>query len=80
VDKSAPDQRFGSIQAFHDDLADAYHLVYSDWAASVRRQGSVLNALLVREIGRWHEPEESGFHQPIATGRRQGAIAERTSG
>jgi SAM-dependent methyltransferase len=36
-------------EAFYDDLADDYHVVYSDWRQSVRRQGETLDRL-VREI------------------------------
>lgn len=27
------------VAHFYDDLADDYHLIYSDWDTSVRRQG-----------------------------------------
>lgn len=36
---------------FYDDLADDYHLNYADWAASVRRQGGVLDGLIQRSHG-----------------------------
>lgn len=48
---SGDDQESASVQAFYDDLADDYHLIYSDWDASVRRQGEVLNELIAREVG-----------------------------
>ena len=32
-----------SVQAFYDELAPLYHLVYEDWEATVARQGQ-----------RWH--------------------------
>lgn len=51
MDCSSEDRQYGSIQAFYDDLAEAYHLIYADWDASVRRQGTVLNDLIVREAG-----------------------------
>jgi SAM-dependent methyltransferase len=38
-----------SAARFYDDLADDYHLIYPDWAASVRRQGVALDALVGRE-------------------------------
>ncbi|MEW2154725.1 class I SAM-dependent methyltransferase [Streptomyces sp. NPDC007189] len=38
-----------STARFYDSLADDYHLIYPDWAASVRRQGVVLDALVGRE-------------------------------
>lgn len=28
-----------SVTRFYDELADGYHLIYSDWDASMRRQG-----------------------------------------
>lgn len=28
-----------SVAHFYDELADDYHLIYSDWDASIRRQG-----------------------------------------
>ncbi|MGW2643683.1 class I SAM-dependent methyltransferase [Streptomyces sp. NPDC001393] len=38
-----------STARFYDELAGDYHLIYADWAASVRRQGAGLDALLGRE-------------------------------
>lgn len=38
-------------ERFYDDLASDYHLLFADWAASVRRQGSVLNELIAEELG-----------------------------
>jgi SAM-dependent methyltransferase len=35
-----------SVQAFYDDLASRYHLVYEDWNASITRQGRALDVLL----------------------------------
>ncbi|GAA2418915.1 methyltransferase domain-containing protein [Streptomyces coeruleofuscus] len=35
-----------SVAHFYDDLADDYHLIYSDWDASIRRQGGALDALI----------------------------------
>ncbi|MFE3760390.1 class I SAM-dependent methyltransferase [Streptomyces sp. NPDC059104] len=35
-----------SVAHFYDELADDYHLIYSDWDASIRRQGDALNALI----------------------------------
>ncbi|NRR29568.1 class I SAM-dependent methyltransferase [Oxalobacteraceae bacterium] len=37
-------------QAFYDDLAPYYHLLYGDWENAVREQGAALSALL-RELG-----------------------------
>ena len=37
-----------SVQAFYDELAPLYHLVYENWEASVARQGTAL-ASLIRE-------------------------------
>ncbi|MCX5112543.1 class I SAM-dependent methyltransferase [Streptomyces sp. NBC_00378] len=34
------------VAHFYDELADDYHLIYSDWDASVRRQGGALDALI----------------------------------
>ncbi|MFC9500850.1 class I SAM-dependent methyltransferase [Streptomyces sp. NPDC056982] len=35
-----------SVAHFYDELADNYHLIYSDWDASIRRQGDALDALI----------------------------------
>ncbi|MGC5564754.1 class I SAM-dependent methyltransferase [Streptomyces sp. FR-108] len=35
-----------SVARFYDELADDYHLIYSDWDASMRRQGDSLDALI----------------------------------
>ncbi|MFD9728519.1 class I SAM-dependent methyltransferase, partial [Streptomyces sp. NPDC059072] len=35
-----------SVAHFYDELADDYHLIYSDWEASIRRQGDALDALV----------------------------------
>lgn len=43
---------------FYDDLADYYELVYSDWEASMARQGQVL-ADLLRTRG--HPPHDGAF-------------------
>jgi glycine/sarcosine N-methyltransferase len=40
-----------SVQQFYDSLAASYHLVYADWSASVRRQGSALDRILRAELG-----------------------------
>jgi glycine/sarcosine N-methyltransferase len=40
-----------SVQAFYDDLAATYDRIYPDWAASVTRQGTALDALLTAELG-----------------------------
>jgi SAM-dependent methyltransferase len=37
-----------SVQAFYDELAPLYHLVYENWEATVARQGTAL-ASLIRE-------------------------------
>ncbi|WP_329373469.1 class I SAM-dependent methyltransferase [Streptomyces sp. NBC_00669] len=37
-----------SVARFYDELADDYHLIYSDWDASIRRQGAALDALIGR--------------------------------
>ncbi|MFD7863614.1 class I SAM-dependent methyltransferase [Streptomyces sp. NPDC059783] len=34
------------VAHFYDELADDYHLIYSDWDASIRRQGDALDALI----------------------------------
>jgi glycine/sarcosine N-methyltransferase len=36
-------------EAFYDDLAADYHLIYTDWRRSVRRQGDALDRL-IREV------------------------------
>ncbi|MFF2950283.1 class I SAM-dependent methyltransferase [Kitasatospora sp. NPDC057965] len=40
-----------SVARFYDQLAEDYHLVYADWAASVTRQGASLDALLRARLG-----------------------------
>ncbi|MEV7809264.1 class I SAM-dependent methyltransferase [Streptomyces flaveolus] len=37
-----------SVAHFYDELADDYHLIYSDWDASIRRQGDALDAVIGR--------------------------------
>ncbi|MEU0698741.1 class I SAM-dependent methyltransferase [Streptomyces niveus] len=37
-----------SVAHFYDELADDYHLIYSDWDASIRRQGDALDAVINR--------------------------------
>ncbi len=39
------------VAAFYDDLAATYDRIFPDWAASSRRQGAALHALLTRELG-----------------------------
>ncbi|MFF0561645.1 class I SAM-dependent methyltransferase [Streptomyces sp. NPDC004266] len=39
-----------SVAHFYDELADDYHLIYSDWDASVRRQGDALDALIDQDL------------------------------
>ncbi len=51
MEPSAETPSAESVQAFYDDLAGAYHLIYTDWDASVRRQGAVLSDLIARELG-----------------------------
>ncbi len=41
-----------TAEAFYDELAPFYHLVYPDWEASVRRQADDLDAILRDEWGR----------------------------
>lgn len=38
-----------SVQAFYDDLAADYHLIFQDWGESVRRHGEML-ATLIRSL------------------------------
>jgi len=40
-----------SVQAFYDELAPLYHLVYEDWEASVARQGTALASLIGEHWG-----------------------------
>ena len=39
---------------FYDDLAEDYHLLFSDWRASVGRQADVLDRLIATELGPPH--------------------------
>lgn len=36
----------GSVAAFYDQLADAYHLIFADWREAVLRQGCTLDGLI----------------------------------
>ncbi|MFD3504394.1 class I SAM-dependent methyltransferase [Streptomyces sp. NPDC058678] len=38
-----------SVAHFYDALADDYHLIYSDWDASIRQQGDALDALICQD-------------------------------
>src|SRR4051812_48835926 len=38
-----------SVSHFYDELADDYHLIWPDWEATIRRQGSALHALIGKE-------------------------------
>src|SRR4051812_6471810 len=40
-----------SVTGFYDGMADAYHLLFADWDASVRRQGTILDRLISGQIG-----------------------------
>lgn len=37
------------VARFYDELSDDYHRIYSDWDASIRRQGGALHPLLGKE-------------------------------
>jgi glycine/sarcosine N-methyltransferase len=41
-----------SVTGFYDGLASEYHLLFADWDAAVRRQGDILDRLIVSELGR----------------------------
>jgi SAM-dependent methyltransferase len=38
-------------RAFYDGMAEDYHLIYPDWAASVRRQGAALDGIVRGALG-----------------------------
>nr|BFD95385.1 class I SAM-dependent methyltransferase [Kitasatospora sp. Xyl93] len=40
-----------SLGRFYDDFADDYHLLYSDWNASLAHQGAALDALIRTDLG-----------------------------
>jgi hypothetical protein len=40
-----------SVQAFYDELAPLYHLVYENWEASVAQQGKALASLIGEHWG-----------------------------
>ncbi|MGW5663936.1 class I SAM-dependent methyltransferase [Streptomyces sp. NPDC003758] len=44
-----------SVAHFYDELADYYHLIYSDWDASIRRQGDALDALIGQDCAAVHD-------------------------
>ena len=39
------------VRAFYDDLAEEYHLLFTDWPASMRFQAEVLDRLIQAELG-----------------------------
>jgi glycine/sarcosine N-methyltransferase len=39
------------VTGFYDGLAAEYHLLFADWDASVRRQGEILDRLIVGQVG-----------------------------
>jgi SAM-dependent methyltransferase len=39
------------LAAFYDRLSDDYHRIYSDWSASVQRQGEILDRIIATELG-----------------------------
>lgn len=41
-----------SIEAFYNDLADSYHLLFDDWEKSIARQASILGPILERYTGK----------------------------
>lgn len=40
-----------SVQAFYDDLAESYHLIFEDWNRSIARQGVALDRILSNRLG-----------------------------
>jgi glycine/sarcosine N-methyltransferase len=40
-----------TVTSFYDGLSDEYHLLFADWDASVRRQGEILDRLIVGRLG-----------------------------
>jgi SAM-dependent methyltransferase len=40
-----------SVRGFYDGLAAEYDLLFADWDASVRRQGEILDRLIVAQVG-----------------------------
>jgi SAM-dependent methyltransferase len=40
-----------TVEAFYDELAPFYHLVYPDWEASIERQASALHAIIGERWG-----------------------------
>jgi|SRR6476661_7046822 len=39
------------VKSFYGKLASNYHLIFEDWETSIRRQATVLGAILERECG-----------------------------
>jgi SAM-dependent methyltransferase len=54
-----------SVQAFYDELAPIYHLVYEDWEASVARQGATLASLILEH---WGEESRSVLDAAVGIG------------
>jgi SAM-dependent methyltransferase len=51
-----------SVTGFYDGLAAEYHLLFADWDASVRRQGEILDRLIVGHLG---QPGQAGPHRVL---------------
>jgi SAM-dependent methyltransferase len=45
-----------SVQAFYDELAESYHLIFEDWQRSIDRQGAALAKVLLERWGLRHGP------------------------
>lgn len=41
-----------SVEAFYDDLADSYHLMFENWGQSIARQAAVIGPVLERYTGK----------------------------
>ena len=53
-----------SVEAFYDDLADSYHLMFENWDRSIARQAAILGPILEQHPGMslpmfWIAPAES---------------------
>lgn len=62
------------VQAFYDELASLYHLIYPDWEASIERQGDLLATLIG---ARWGEEVRTVLDVSCGIGTQSLGLAAR---
>jgi glycine/sarcosine N-methyltransferase len=58
------------VAGFYDDLAPDYHRIFPDWAASVHRQGTALDAVIRAELGQGAPIDDAVRRAWAEAGRR----------